>query len=63
MARPVAFPTPADTLVLLALLAEEVLFVFLEAIEDVVIVVFPAVGGNLTLELSVALGLDDILSN
>lgn len=60
LAWPSTLPVPVDTLVLLALLSEEVLLVFLDAMEEVVMVVFPAVGGNLTLELSVALGLEDI---
>lgn len=53
-----AWPTPVDTLVMLTLLSEEVLFVFLEPTEEVVMVVFPAVEGNLTLD--VAVGLEDI---
>lgn len=57
-----ASPTLVDTLDLPGPLAEEVLFVFLEAMEEVVIVVFPTVGGNLTVEPSVALGLDDIFA-
>ncbi len=55
-------PAPVDTLVLIALLAEEVLFVFLEPMEEVVMVVFPAVGGNLALELSVVSLLEAISS-
>lgn len=41
-------------------LAEEVLLVFLEAMEEVVMVVIPAVAGNLTLD--VVVGLEDILN-
>lgn len=43
------------------LLEEEVFSVFLEAIEEVVMVVFPDVGGNLTLDVTV--GLVDIFAH
>lgn len=48
-----------DTMVLLPL-AEEVLSLFLLALEDVVMVVLPAVRGNLPLEPSVVFGEEDI---
>ena len=50
---------PMDTMVLLPL-AEEVLSLFLLALEDVVMVVLPAVRGNLPLEPSVVFGEEDI---
>ena len=55
-----ARPVESLLILLLLLAEEEVLSVFLDATVDIVMVVFPAVGGNLTLELSVALGLDAI---
>ena len=54
---------PVEILTLEALAAEdEVSSFFLETFEEVVIVVFPAVAGNLTLELSVVLPLEEDMS-